>query len=88
MDVFESLGAILDDKSSKPSDYFYVVTAPLTNAEECDSFVKRFFVKLGKHKIDRLFNIIAHYFRNEHANLYMLKFEKCPARDKNFLIVI
>jgi len=42
MDVLTSLGAILDEKSSRPSENFYVIRAPLTNADECHSFVKRF----------------------------------------------
>ena len=42
MDALVSLGAVLDEKSSKPSDNFYVFRAPLTNADECKSFVKRF----------------------------------------------
>ena len=42
MDVLVSLGAVFDEKSSKPSENLYVVRAPLTKADECESFAKRF----------------------------------------------
>ena len=42
MEALLSLGAILDEKSNRLADNLYVVRAPLTNEDECDSFVKRF----------------------------------------------